>query len=235
MTCLIPHAWGEKNCPQEWAQHAALCYKVITAPRASWSEAGDLCRLAGGELALPVTQDENKFLWAMFRAQNLSKAEYSLNGGIWMGCRRAGAFWDCTHSSTLQFVSWWRAGEPDESHDCVVMWRSAAKWSDVGCENRRFTACQRRLGECSRRPRCLLQHSGPQQLGCLMNHVLKEVQVTNPMQCCMACYNEPRCRSINLQETTCQLNIAQHSGLNLNGANFTAASNACAYYEIQMD
>ncbi|XP_022098418.1 L-selectin-like [Acanthaster planci] len=235
LVCCIPHIFGGRACPLGWAQHAKTCYTIVTSTQATWSDASDFCRQAGGELALPVTRQETNFLWTMFQALNLSKSGIDPSGGLWIGCRRVGTVWGCTHAPTLQFVRWWDHDQPDGSHDCLLMWRFAAKWADASCEKRRFIACQRRSGERTRRWRCLQLRSGHQQLGCLMNHVLQEVTVVNPLQCCTACYNEPRCRSFNLKGDTCHLNVARHSYPNFNEDTFMAIGNSCAYYEIEID
>ncbi|XP_038048214.1 snaclec mucrocetin subunit beta-like [Patiria miniata] len=223
---FILHASSQFACPAGWTKHAEFCYLMITTTKLTWSEADGRCRAAGGELALPVTREEIRFLWTMFRAQNLSESELQPSGGIWLGCRRTAArLWGCSNTPTLDFA-WWLGGQPDGG-DCVVMWHHGPRWSDAECETARFAACQRRgrVGRCHQRGGL-----GHQIHGCLLNHVLREVQVRDPAMCCIKCVDDPRCHSFNLVESTCQLNTAQRSDVNFNGE--TATNDTCVYYEI---
>jgi len=97
--------------------------------RHKWTEANEMCKRRGMELASLHSKEEQDFLWGKTGVTT------------WIGLRdhAAEGVFAWSDGTPLDFTSWWD-GEPrgDEKRDCVVMLSGRdGKWSEWKCENYR--------------------------------------------------------------------------------------------------
>ncbi|XP_071507011.1 macrophage mannose receptor 1-like [Diadema antillarum] len=124
-------------CATGWSLYGDNCYKV-TPDSKNWFEAKLSCENAGGDLAMPTTQDVNDFMLQLLLA--------SSGGSHWIGVHDVNGEGDFVFSDATPVTNpFWNAGEPNNAgvgEDCVEL-ISSGLWNDNDCYVIRPFICER--------------------------------------------------------------------------------------------
>ncbi|XP_071804862.1 perlucin-like protein [Asterias amurensis] len=187
-------------CPSDWESWGGSCYKLLEE-RMTWQEGRLKCQEMGGEVVVPSSSEETKYL--------LSKLE----NGMWINCNdlEIEGQWDCTPDSG-GYMNWHKEepnGETIENCaelETLTSWGNGS-WNDHVCSFEFQVICKGKMVTPAKLKQWRLLAS------CLIGHTLREIPTSNVRACTTVCDYDPRCRSFNVQhfgngERICQLNNA---------------------------
>ena len=219
-------------CPPGWLTWQDSCY-ILLPGKMTWFEASKACDRLGASMVVPNSEIEHEFIWQemKMRMEKISTETNDLE--LWIGCK------DVDNTRTLICLGEngdpayknWADGEPNWPDDeCVrIAERFGGKWGDRGCNQLKFVACEMEAVSCRRRPATSfiqVPHL------CLLNHEIKSYPIKESIECGLACWAEPLCRSFNLlkkaDEKICQLNNATQFEADV--TDFKQSEN-CFFYE----
>ncbi|XP_038044167.1 uncharacterized protein LOC119718819 [Patiria miniata] len=198
-------------CPPNWQQYDESCYLLITQPM-DWHQANRTCVQSRAKLAVPNSQDEQKFLWDFFLI------DHNPEDNLWIGCNDievVGTWKYCPLRNEPNAYQNWHDAEPNDNggQDCVYMSYGNGKWDDDGCSKLKYAACERPIQKETTLFCLETNPAGRIASACLVDHIVKQLPVTGVLACGKACRSDPRCGSFNLLEIDpgkmqCQLNNA---------------------------
>ncbi|XP_071511499.1 alpha-N-acetylgalactosamine-specific lectin-like [Diadema antillarum] len=142
LTACIAQPCVSKCCERLWMQHGSYCYRIIGTP-ANWQDAGTGCRNYGAELVSIHSEEENIFVYDLWRMQNRSP-----NTGFWIGLNDISYentfFW--SDGTTVDYLRW-APGEPNNyrDQDCIQPILHSKQWDDRSCGDWLAYACKKPL------------------------------------------------------------------------------------------
>ena len=155
---------------------------------------------------------------------------------LWIGCKNiynnTGQVLMCSGVKGDPAYTKWGRREPSfvKEQECIRMAEKfSGKWGDRQCGKAKFVVCEMEAVSCRRRP---AKSFNLVPRLCLLNHEIKSYPVKESIECGLACWAEPLCRSFNLlkkaDEKICQLNNATQFEAEVTDFNH---SENCFFYE----
>ena len=225
---MVVGAIRSPGCPYGWRQFGQSCYMIDTDTPLNWYEARQVCLDAGSDLALPNSEAEQDFVWNMEKEQ-LTDIHFPNN--VWLGCK-----YGMEASGKLEFVDNNQNNYNKINTNvtgCCVLQINGGRWALINCSKERRVMCERT--RCTTSLRCFavttMDSEHHDQPYCLLGHTFKETIIKSPIQCCLACYKDPNCRSFNLSGKMCQLNNATISQVDAD--KYLNRRENCTYYEYE--
>ncbi|XP_038047129.1 snaclec GPIB-binding protein subunit alpha-like [Patiria miniata] len=219
----------DKGCPQNWVRHHQSCYTMYAHSLYDWDQARLVCQQQGGHLAVPNSPGENDFMWRML---NDAIERSNPNRIIWLGCTYMSdnGRVECIGEEKSEYNNL-NPGNHLTQPGCFVLKYRLGVWDLYNCTGGRPFICERT--RCRTPTRCQavprMDSSPHAQPRCLLGHAFKETVMTSPVQCCLACSVDPKCRSFNLSGRMCQLNNITASEVDADKYFMPLVD--CAYYE----
>ena len=227
---LVVHIMGalRTGClSPDWTHYGTDCYMIPDGRWGYWADGREFCQSLGGDLVLPRSQEENDFVYQLA----LTNYKGTINDNVWFRCHLKDGQWDCAKDPE-DYTNWSATLESTGNFGIILM-QTNGEWRGVtdGPDYLRRIMCQRAQEwvsngalTCSAIP-----HGQPR---CLADHTLTEFRVRIHVQCCIACSQDPTCRSFNLKGDMCQLNNVTAS--EVDGTYFNIVQD-CAYFEYKLN
>ena len=225
-------------CPPGWLSWQDSCY-ILLPDKVNWIEASKVCNRSGISLIIPNSQQEHDFIWReMKKRMKEFGAVTDSDMEVWIGCYLINVYHEdqvvCVGDGSAPVYNKWGIGQPNNQDQCIRMTEYfGGKWGDIDCGKSNFVACEMEAflaNEC-RRSATRFTHV-PQQ--CLFNHEIKSHTVKESIDCGLACWAEPLCRSFNLWQQAdknkiCQLNHASRFEADVTDIKY---NENCFFYEV---
>ncbi len=202
--CVCSGRLVAEVCLTNWQRYGESCYFIIT-DMMDWYEANRSCVESQANLAIPNSQSEQDYIWALY----LKELDQIPDTNLWIGCNdieEEGKWQHCpVKGDTNEYENWWD-GEPNNGgdSDCGQMWYAVnGQWDDTLCSRKDVHAvCERHVKDTtvSTTLATIYDRLTPQ---CLLHHAMEELMGNGAVSCGKSCRSHPRYHSFNLLEQDC--------------------------------
>ncbi|KAG7464376.1 hypothetical protein JOB18_043739 [Solea senegalensis] len=152
------------RCMEGWTEHDSRCF-FLSGDAKKWLDARSYCIDKGGDLAVVLSEEDQKFLTKLIVKNYKSKEKFN---GSWIGLhdmQRERTFRWINGKNLAKYINetgqetdYWVNGQPDnntpgwspEGSDCVVLVfeldestdRAIKNWDDIACRGQRNYMCE---------------------------------------------------------------------------------------------
>ncbi|XP_028397936.1 ZP domain-containing protein-like [Dendronephthya gigantea] len=126
-------------CPMNgWIHLISSCY-YFSKTKTTMSNARSSCRNMGGDLVLPINNEEHKAIWQVAKEKKLRRP--------WIGLKEQQKNIFYTLDGKIPSYTNWGSSQPDNkaNEPCVVFYEKDEKWHDISCSYHFNYICQKNL------------------------------------------------------------------------------------------